>query len=894
MNKFYYLYIIVLLIVCQLWSQETTGNLEGWIFSSDKSALSDVQIIVSGSSLQGTRGAVSTANGHFRIVNLPVGSYRVVIEHVAFHPLTIEKLKISLGKTTTLGQVELASKTFEVAEVVIESEQAIIDPSSTTSGLNLGYDEIDPLPVSRDYKSLAALTPHANTSYYGDEVNISGSTSQENGYYVDGVLVSDPLNGFSGTNLPYNFVKEVQVKTGGYEAEYGTALGGVISVITHSGSNRFSGKVFGFFTNNRFGGERTTSVVGNSVETFRSYDVGIALSGPIAADKLWYFLAYNPNTHAEDISLDGLGDFQDKSVKHMFSGKLNWQASERTHVVLTVFGDPEKRDGVLSWGNENSTIVNKDVLLTNVTGGGLNVAMHARSMVTNNFLVEANVARIQRKLRQEGATERGRTEPLFVDLQTSTYSGGVPNEFDNNSVRITSTLKASYFLSKHTLKAGIEFEDVSLLSTSLETPDAQTAHTAQGLNWVLRVHDSLYFASAGQGDDTRVRNRIPAFFLQDHWQITPRLLINLGLRWSNEYLIGSDGRVAQRIKNEFQPRMGIVFQPGQLGSQKIFGFYGRFYEKLPPQFVSFFYAESEGYSIRFDHNPLEDVSGGDTLSFSSGIYPELPGMGGQYTDEFSLGYERRVGRKMNFTVQGTYRYLGEVVEDAYDPELGQYVVGNLGKGNMSFMPRARREYLGLQLSLQRFSSTGLNFMASYTLSRTYGNYGGLFNQDFGGNWANASGIFDIVEQIPNSTGLLANDRPHVFKLWGAYRLPFGLNIGSSFIWQSGTPLNEFGSTDFGFSYVNFLKKRGTVGRTPSLWDLSVRLSYKLLQLTNISSKLILDLLHLGNPRRATRLDQRRYFAVDENGNQIQENSRYLQPRSLQAPMTIRMGMEVEF
>ena len=91
-----------------------------------------------------------------------------------------------------------------------------------------------------------ALSPMATESYYGDGLNLAGSTGWENVYYIDGNNVTDPMRSSSGTNLPYNFVKEIEIKNGGYEAEFGSSIGGIANIITHSGGNQFHGQVFGF------------------------------------------------------------------------------------------------------------------------------------------------------------------------------------------------------------------------------------------------------------------------------------------------------------------------------------------------------------------------------------------------------------------------------------------------------------------------------------------------------------------------------------------------------------------------------------------------------------------------------------------------------------------------
>ena len=902
MVKLFIGYFILVLCAAQLWSQETTGNLEGWILGTDNKPVPDVSISAYSPSLQGLRGAASNKDGYFRVIALPVGNYTVEVSHLAYTEITYQNVKIRLGKTTTLGEIELQSKTLEMPPLTVTADRPIIDPTTTTTGLNIERERIETLPVDRDYYSVMALAPQANTSFYGDQVNISGGTGMENAYYIDGVNVTDPSTAFSGTSLPYNFIREIEVKTGGYEAEYGSALGGVVNIITQSGSNRLSGNFFGFFTNNRFTGERRAGVISSNVEGFASYDFGGSLGGPLIRDKLWYFLAYNPQFRTEDIVIPGLGSYQDKFLSHIFAGKLTWRISDKTNLTFNVAGDPNRHDivGESPLGEipvSQSIIENEDAILGLHEGGGYNYSLNFKSMITNKFLLEGNLAHFVNRNNFRGATERGRSEPLFIDLETGTYSGGMGIISDSEPIRTSSDIKSTFLLGRHAFKTGINYEDNSTEEYTREIgPGIDGPHTIGGIGFIFRTNDSLYEAWTGLWK-SKVHNRIPAIFIQDDWQVTPQFLLKAGLRWSGEYLIGSDGKLAQKINDEFQPRVGFVFQPGRLGSQKLYGSYGRFYEKIPNLFSSIIHVTSQSYILEFDHNPLDNPTDGDTLlNGSSSIAEEIKGLKGQYSDEFTLGYEREIIKRMWMGIQGTYRYLGQVIEDAYNPDLDQYVIGNPGHGNLSFVPKRKRTYTALVLSFRMSTQTGMDLYAAYTLSRLYGNYAGLYDQDAGQILPNASPNADLAEQESNSTGLLPNDRTHTFKLWGSYRFNFGLNVGSILIWQSGSPLNNFGATFGGFPFYAFLDKRGSVGRMPDLWDLSVRFSYNLAMFSTsyLTPKLTLDLLHIGSPQRAVDFDQVHYFAVDDNGNQTDENPNYLSPVQFQSPFTFRLGLEVSF
>lgn len=189
-----------------------------------------------------------------------------------------------------------------------------------------------------------------------------------------------------------------------------------------------------------------------------------------------------------------------------------------------------------------------------------------------------------------------------------------------------------------------------------------------------------------------------------------------------------------------------------------------------------------------------------------------------------------------------------------------------------------------------------DFEVSYTLSRSYGNYPGLFAQDLGDWRPNISGQFDTPEEVIHATGLLPNDRRHVFKFFGSYRFPFGLSVGAFFICQSGTPLSELGSQVANPGWPKYLTQRGTIGRTPSIVDLNLRFAYQMKNAfgTKIAPRVVIDLFHIASRRKPVTYQEMHYFNVDEFGNQIEENPLYMHATSFFPPMSARLGMEINF
>ncbi len=875
--------LLFLLPLKIIYSQDITGGLNGQILDSLNKPIEGVEIIVSGTSLQGTRGTTTDSRGYFTLARLPSGIYKIDISSVNYQNLTYENFPVQLGTTSSLGIINLRSGVIKIPEVIIYDKKTVIDPTTTTVGGNLSFKTFDALPTDRNFRSIISLLPQVNESYLGDEANISGGTGPENIYYIDGANVTESFNATGSTNLPYNFVKEIQVKAGGYEPEYGRALGGIVNIITQSGSNEFHGQFFSFFTNNIFGGERRPGLEVAKIPNFTSYDLGFSIGGPIVPDKVWFFAAYNPTFDVENVELPGFGKFTDKRVTHLFAGKLNWSLSQSTNLNLSIFGDPFSEHRINTDIVEQGwTIANKDLLFRKWDEGTYNFSLHGWHSVNEDILVDVSASYLDHLFKY---SPDAKFAPLFFDYTSNALSGGYGQISNTTETRLNLNTSLSFLLGSHSLKAGVQYEGNSYYPATQDSPSGSR---------IEKYSDSLYRVFYSFNDGGTERNRVVSAFAQDFWQISERFILNAGLRWDAQFMISSDGKLWQKITNEYQPRAGMIYLPGKIGSQKIFVSYARFYEEIPMVLVAVYGAKNPRITIDYDHNPLVDTTGGVTRTNFGSIFPRIPNLKGEYFDEFLLGYETEIFKYFKLTLKGTYRNLPQVIEDAYDPNTDNFAIGNPGSANVNFLPKLYRIYKSLEFTIQNLRSENYNLSISYVLSRNYGNYAGLFED--GAAQPNTSSLPDVPIQIPNDEGLLPNDRTHVFKISGVYIFDFGLTVGTSFFWGSGTPLTEFSSAYDSFIPNYFLSPRGTAGRTPALWDLNFRFTYDFGYIINSSFKprLKLDLFHVFNQRTPVNYDQIHYIGIDQNGQPTDPNPNYLTPVAYQPPFTARLGLEVNF
>jgi len=866
-------------------AQAVTGSLEGRIVSTQGEPLENAVVTASSPFLQGTRETTTDSRGHFLLLWLPAGTYTVQMRIVGFGPAALRDVRVGLGATGSLGDVALAPQAVQLAEIVVSGARPLLDPTRAAAATVLDSSAFLALPTERNFRSVVPLVPQANSSAYGDGANVAGATGDENGYFVDGINVTDPISGNGSVDLPYNFVREVQVTTGGYEAEYGRTQGGVVNVVTNSGGNEWHGQALGFFTGDALRGTPRWGVGQSQVATFSQYDVGASVGGPIQKDHLWFYAAYNPTFESSNASYPGMSTQRDIRTSHLFAAKVSGRLGTGTDFTLTVLGDPSREDTV---GNccatipLPATVADPQVVLGRLSEGGTAIALQVRHQLGAGVFLTWSLTRLDR--RDDMTPRSGPTTDMVAlarvnDDVTNTGSGNYGASQVSRLARTAGQASVTVATGSHLVKVGAEYESNTIafdLHGSWVSKDLDSAGLPT-YSWIQLVQ--LY----------RAQNAIPTIYAQDSWELSPRLRLNIGVRAEGQFISGDTG-TARWIAPELAPRLGVVFQPGELGAQKLYASVGRFYEEIPMWSIGTWMGL---YSLRFGtyrQNPLVDTTGGVVGGTVQAGEPADRSLHGQYYDEVTAGYERRLGNTYRLGLRGTYRTLRWVVEDGATSDSTPFVVGNPGQGSLAYLPRARRDYTALELTLER-SGGPLTFLASYVLSRNWGNYTGLFATDALQHAGNSGPQFDFPQLLVNGTGLLPNDRTHVVKFMGSYRLPMGLTVGTSMLLASGTPLSEYGTGPEGYTWT-FIVPRGTVGRTPTTWNVDLRFAYDVPvgRGTRVRPHVLLDVFNIGNQRQALTYDQRHYTTQDLSG--VDPN--YGAVTQYQAPRSARVGMVVDF
>jgi outer membrane receptor protein involved in Fe transport len=462
-------------------AQSTKGGIEGTVMDDAGIALPGVTVVISSDSMQGTKTAITGADGEFRFVLLPIGTYEAVFTLSGFQTVEQQNVRVPLEGVITL-EVGMSSTFSE--EVLVTGESPVLDVTSTTIGTAFSGELLSDIPAARDASQVSFLAAGAvdgggkRTKELAGNPSIMGASALENRYVVDEMDTSDPAFGYAGSGVSFNFVEEVQVKTGGYEAEYGGAMGGVINMITKSGGNEFHGDVFAYYLDEGIGGGDPTipESAGSSITANQEIDVGFTLGGRIIRDKLWFFAAYNPNELELQVVNDVLNpDFeliQTNSLVNTFNrdyytAKLTWQISNNHSVNLNLLGDPTDVE------NDYSSLFYVDVpyvetdLTYNPKRGGLNYGALWNGILSDNSFIEFNVGHHENEdtftpnlntTNYQDQTADGR---WTLGAGDSAFFGGANSQQPGDS-RERDSIKGAFtwFAGNHELKFGAGYNKV--------------------------------------------------------------------------------------------------------------------------------------------------------------------------------------------------------------------------------------------------------------------------------------------------------------------------------------------------------------------------------------------------------------------------------------------------
>ncbi|NIO49851.1 MAG: TonB-dependent receptor plug domain-containing protein [Candidatus Aminicenantes bacterium] len=293
-----------------------TGEIQGKVRDEGGEGLSGVEITAKSPNLQGLRTVFSSKNGDFRFPLLPVGIYTLTLKLEGFAPLVQENVIVRLGRVTDLN---VTMKLPEIREeIVVVAEAPLIDKTSTDTSFHLSSEDLEKIPAqNRTVIDAVKITPgvtgvRVNTrrgNATQGQPNFRGEGEEGNNWIVDGLSISGVRLRNSGMHLNFDSIDEIQVISDPFSPEFGSAYGGIINMVTKSGSNDIRGEFSLVFMNKDLQASREEQLsVVSEPDSFSNYNLYFNLGGPVVRDKLWFFVSNNFFTETEQTK-DGIVDY---------------------------------------------------------------------------------------------------------------------------------------------------------------------------------------------------------------------------------------------------------------------------------------------------------------------------------------------------------------------------------------------------------------------------------------------------------------------------------------------------------------------------------------------------------------------------------------------------------
>lgn len=516
------LYVVLVLLLSwapMAFAQETRGSVEGVVKDSSGAVLPGVTVEARTGS-GGVVTAVSDEAGKYRFPSLPPGRYTITANMQGFKKAAFENVDLLLGQVLQLNfTLEVGGVT---EDVQVTAESPIIDVKQNAAGAIIQKEIIDLIPKGRNFDDLTKNAPGTNPESRGGGIMVDGAGGAENRFIVDGLDTTALRTGTSSTSVVTEFVEQVQVKSSGYNAEFRATTGGVISAITRSGTNRFSGELGAHYRNNDWLGDiretyrlnPTNQTLAQAIITPRTegYTVEptLTIGGPIVKDRMWFFGGYVPQFSTSERTVTftqnraaGPQTFTSDSEDHNITYNVSSQVRPNFRMKFSGSNQPT-RGGVGLPGVEPDYIDGVRVPDTAYRTSTANPATFPGVLYTNNFTnsyrlindwvvtpkLYVNVTGGYLKYGAEGQTltefnsntrrtfsgsnicnpnaTPGSSGCPFPDIpaslqQPNSYADGIVNTrtVRDNYSRIGASFDGTYyatFAGQHTFKAGFQYE----------------------------------------------------------------------------------------------------------------------------------------------------------------------------------------------------------------------------------------------------------------------------------------------------------------------------------------------------------------------------------------------------------------------------------------------------
>lgn len=751
------------------------ATIEGTVADASGSSVAGATVRIREESTSMTRIVRTDSQGLFRATDLPVGIYDVRAEQAGFAPYVQTSLQLELGADIHLDIV-LAPASAKTT-VTVTAQPSALEPTETSITSVVDRERIEELPVeSRNALDFVLIEPAVAESSQGhgsphtaladSGFTFGGLRARSNSISIDGLDNNDEFTGSSRTELSPEIVQEYQVVHNGLSAEFGGASGGSINVVTRTGSNVIHGDAFIFLQDSSLNA-RDPFESDSAKPNFRRFRAGFSIGGPIVKNRTFYYTAFeqehNRGQNGSNIdpavasavnSFLATGAFPGLATRHITtgffpiaraeteaSGKFDDQISSRNSLMLryAFTNNHEPGDGFNSGGLQDASARGSSFIADNALAGSL-VSTYGSNAVGD---LRFEAATRHEVLRTNDATGPG------IDIVGLADFG---RPYEGNSARRENHYQLTYTYARsrghHLWKTGATINRVR-----------ERANISDGFGGLYLFGSLANFLSAQpdffvQGFGSPSTNyAVTSYggFVQDHWSASRHLTFDAGLRYDFEHLPVS----FNEDTNNFSPRLGVAYSPS--ARWVVRAGYGIFFDRqvlanlnraVEENGVNAFAQVADGAAAA---NIFQSAAGGAPSSPVAGIAPSIfrpdPRLATPYSQQASLGAQYLIAH--NLTASVDYLFVRGVklsrtrninllppvmltvqnaaslgIPNPSPQQLGREVFGP-GRADPQFNDvyqledSASSTYNGVTLSLNRRMANELEFLGSYTFSRTF-------------------------------------------------------------------------------------------------------------------------------------------------------------------------------
>ena len=823
------LLFLLLLIPCTLYAQATTGNIIGTVTSQGK-PLSGVTVTVASPSLQGTRTTISGDAGGYNFPSLPPGEYTASFE---LSGMQAARKRVTVDVSTT-SRADLEMKVAAISEAITVTTANAPAAESTQVTTTFKMDTINALPMlDRTINSITLLAPGVTEAGPTNQITISGSHSFDSLFLVDGVIVNENLRGQPSPLYIEDAIQETTVLTAGVSAEFGRFTGGVVSTITKSGGNEFSGSLRDNITNPSWAHKTNFAAQADPPNEIRHQFEG-TYGGRIIRDRLWFFGAgryRKVETRGQTTFTNIRYPIPDKERR--YEGKLTAQISPKHSIVGSYINERDKASTTVA-GAGNRVMDLRSLVPFDRPRSLL--SLHYNGIVSQNLLLEGQLSRMRDRF-TNGAEDRSLEQgTLLLDtssgnrMWSSTFCGSpCPAKQRNNKEYLG---KTSYFLStrslgNHSLVGGVdEFHQLRNENNFQSGSDFRIqgiilcdkggiAVACSSISSSELSSTNVYFGtdtSAGQVQYTPVPSlsktsdfAVRSLFINDKWDLNPHWSFNVGGRYDKAF--GKDQAGHKTVDDSaMSPRLAANFDPKATGRHRLSVSYGRYVSKVDQAagditatagtFAAYTW-DYKGPVINAPGTPISQLvptdqvikrvfdwfnSVGGTKSSTYLTAASIPGtttrfdhsVQAPYMDEWTAGYGVAFGSRGFVRADFIHRHWAAFYSIRTTLETGKAVDANGTTFDQGVIENASmglsRRYHAIQFQGDYRLMKALSVGGNYTYSKLRGNVEGE-SQSSATGFTNPEGYPEYTAFTQNKpVGYLLADMRHRGNVWLQYDL----------------------------------------------------------------------------------------------------------------------------